>query len=139
MQKPRLKTTYVSSSKLAKASSCVAVIDGKTYEVEVEEQDLSRLDVEKGEHPDYTWFDFVEVPDDVSVGKSASLELHTDSVQDALVVPPNSIFGSGTEKYVYLVSGDAKIKTTVTTGTETDAYVQIVSGVEEGDVVYVED
>ena len=38
----------------------------------------------------------------------------------------------------YLVEGDAKTKTIVKTGTETDAYIQIESGVKEGDVVYVE-
>ncbi len=139
MEKPRLKTAFISSAKIAKAGSCVAVIDGKKYEVEAEEQDLSRLDIERGEHPEYTWFDFVDDKVDAVVGKSASIELHTDSVKDALVVPVNAVFGSGTEKYVYLVAGDAKTKTVVTTGTETDAYVQIVTGVKEGDVVYVED
>ena len=50
----------------------------------------------------------------------------------------NALLGSGEEKYVYLVEGDAKIKTSVTVGTQTDAYVQLVTGVKEGDVVYVE-
>lgn len=139
MEKPRLKTTYVSSTKIAKAGSCIAVIDGKEYEVVAEEQELSRMEIEQGTHPDYTWFDFVDDKVDAAVGKSASIELHTDSVQNALVVPVNAVFGTGTEKYVYLVNGDAKTKTTVTTGTETDAYIQIVTGVKEGDVVYVED
>lgn len=139
MEKPKLKTTYVSSTKIAKASSCVAVVDGKKYEVVAEEQELSRMDIEQGKHPDYSWFDFVDEKVDATVGKSASIELLTDSVKDALVVPVNAVFGSGTEKYVYIVTGDAKTKTTVTTGTETDAYVQIVTGVKEGDVVYVED
>lgn len=139
MEKPRLKTTYVSSAKIAKAGSCIAVIDGKQYEVVAEEQELSRIDIEQGNHPDYTWFDFVDEKVDAAVGKSASIELHTDSVDDALVVPVNAVFGTGTEKYVYVVTGDARTKTAVTTGTQTDAYVQIVTGVEEGDVVYVED
>lgn len=138
MESPRLKTNYISASKLAKASSCVAVVDGKKYEVEAEEQDISREDIEMGKHPDNTWFDFVEKGVSAEIGKSASVELYTDSVKDALVVPANAVFGTGTEKYVYVVEGDAKTKTTVTTGTETDAFIQIVTGVEEGDVVYVE-
>ena len=48
MDAPRLKTAYVSDSKLAKASSYVAIVDGKKYKVEVEEQEVSRQDIEMG-------------------------------------------------------------------------------------------
>lgn len=138
MKKPRLKTTFVSASSLAKASSCVAVIDGKKYEIEAEEQEISREDIERGKTPENTWFHFVDDEVSVQVGKSAAVELYTDSVKDALVVPANAVFGSGEEKYVYLIESGAKIKTNVTVGTKTDAYIQIVTGVKEGDVVYVE-
>lgn len=139
MEKPRLKTTYVSSSILAKASNYVALIDGKEYAVEAEEQEVSRQDIEMGNFPANTWFNFVDKDVSVKVGKSAAIELYSDSVKDALVVPSNAVFRSGEESYVYVVSGDAKTKTIVTTGTKTDAYTQIVTGVNEGDVVYVED
>ena len=138
MKKPRLKTTFVSASSLAKASSCVAVIDGKKYEIEAEEQEISREDIERGKTPENTWFRFVDDEVSVQVGKSAAVELYTDSVKDALVVPANAVLGSGEEKYVYLIESGAKIKTNVTVGTKTDAYIQIVTGVKEGDVVYVE-
>ena len=85
-----------------------------------------------------SWFDFVSDSVDVKVGGSATIELYTDTVKDALVVPANAVFRSKEESYVYLVEGDAKTKTVVKTGTETDAYIQLESGVKEGDVVYVE-
>lgn len=138
MKAPRLKTTYISTSTLAKAVKCMALINGKRYEIVAEEQEVSRYDAETGKHPENTWFDFVDENVDAEVGKSAAVELYTDSVEDALVVPVNAVLGTGEEKYVYIVEGDAKIKTSVTTGTKTDAYVQIVTGVKEGDVVYVE-
>ncbi len=139
MERPRLKTAYVSSSLIAKANRCIAVIDGKEYEIEIEEQKLSREEIEMGSAPpENSWFDFKEDHVLAEVGNSAAVELHTDSVKDALVVPFNALLGSGEEKYVYLVEGDAKIKTAVTVGTQTDAYVQLVTGVKEGDVVYVE-
>lgn len=138
MDEPRLKTSYVSESQLGKASSYVAIVDGKKYEIEAEEQKLSREEIQRGEYPSNTWFDFVGENVEAKVGKSATIELYTDSVKDALVVPSNAVFSTGEEKYVYLVEGDAKVKTVVTTGTKTDAYVQIVTGVKEGDVVYVE-
>lgn len=138
MNAPRLKTAYVSDSKLAKASSYVAIVDGKKYNVEVEEQEVSRQDIEMGNYPKNSWFDFVDKNVDAKVGGSATIELYTDTVKDALVVPANAVYRSKEESYVYLVEGDAKTKTTVKTGTETDAYIQIEDGVKEGDVVYVE-
>ncbi len=138
MKKPRLKTAYVADSKLAKASSYVAVVNGKKYEVEAEEQELSREEIEMGKYPSNTWFDFVDKNVEIEVGESATVDLYTDSVKDALVVPANAVFQSGEESYVYVVNGDAKTKVVVTTGTETDAYIQLVTGVKEGDVVYVE-
>lgn len=134
----RLRTPYVSANELAKASRYVAVVGGKEYEIEAEEQELSRLDVEKGKVPSNSWFDFADDVIDAKVGDSATLNLYRDSVEDALVVPSNAVFGSGSEKYVYIVEGDAKTKVSVTTGTKTDAYVQIETGVKEGDIVYVE-
>lgn len=139
MEKPRVRTVFVSSALIAKANRCIAVIDGKEYEIEIEGQELSREEIERGKGlPEFSWFDFKDEHVSAEVGSSAAVELHTDSVKDALVVPVNALFGSGEEKYVYLVEGDAKIKTAVTAGTKTDAYVQLVSGVKEGDVVYVE-
>lgn len=138
MDSPRLKTAYISSTKLAKASRYVALVGGKEYEIVAEEQELDRKDVEMGVYPTETWFDFVEKDANVKVGGSASVNLYTDSVENALVVPVNAVFGTREESYVYVVEGDAKTKVSVKTGTRTDAYVQITEGVEEGDVVYVE-
>lgn len=138
MNSPRIKTPYISGNKLAKASRYVAKVEGREYEVEVEEQVLDRKDIEMGVYPPNTWFDFVKGNLNIAVGKSATLELYTDEVKDALVVPANALFKSGEESYVYVVDGDARTKVVVTTGTTTDAYVQIVTGVKEGDVVYVE-
>lgn len=138
MEVPRIKTVYISSAKLAKASRYVARVEGKEYEIVAEEQELDRKDVEMGLYPENTWFDFVDKNTNIKVGQSASVILYTDSVENALVVPVNAVFGAKEESYVYLVEGDAKTKVSVKTGTRTDAYVQITDGVEEGDVVYVE-
>lgn len=138
MDKPRLKTTYIPDSKLGKASSYVAVVDGKKYEVEAQEQKLTPEEIQREQYPSNTWFDFIDKNVHAKVGKSATIDLYMDSVKDALVVPANAVLSAKEETYVYLVEGDAKVKTVVTTGTKTDAYVQIVTGVKEGDVVYVE-
>lgn len=134
----RLKTVYVSSTEIAKASRYVAVVGGKEYEIQIEEQELSREDIEKNKYPTSSTFDFISDHVEAKVGDSATVNLYKDSVENALVVPSNAVFGNGSERYVYVVNGDAKTKVSVTTGTKTDAYVQIKTGVKEGDIVYVE-
>ena len=72
------------------------------------------------------------------MGDSATIELYNDTASDALVVPSNAVFKGKSNRYVYLMEGNNKKKTTVTIGTVTDAYTQILTGVKEGDVVYVQ-
>jgi len=57
---------------------------------------------------------------------------------EALAVPANAVMQDGAEHYVYLVSPDGtQLRQTVKPGLKTDAYIQILEGLEEGDRVYV--
>lgn len=137
MDKPRVRTSYIGSSILGKASSYRAVVNGKEYKVKVEEQEITPFQAEMNEYPDNTWFDFVGDVN-LQVGDSATIELYNDTAEDALVVPGNAVLQAKKEHYVYRMEGNSKIKTVVTVGTVTDAYTQILTGLEEGDVVYVQ-
>lgn len=140
MDKPRIRTEYIASSILGKASTYMATVNGKQYKVKVEEQkDASAFDIEMGQaqEPSNTWFDFEEEVH-LKVGDSATIDLYNNTAKDALVVPSNAVFKAKNESYVYLMQGNAKKKTPVTIGTVTDAYTQLLTGVKEGDVVYVQ-
>lgn len=139
MDKTKIRTEYIGASVLQKASSYQATINGKKYEVTAEEQEVSQMDIEMGENmPTSTYFDYKK-DSNVSVGDSVTLELYNNATEDALVIPGNALFKGKGEKYVYRMDGDVKKKVNVTIGTMTDAYVQIVTGLKEGDVVYVQD
>lgn len=138
MDKPRIRTSYIGGSILGKASSYMATVNGKQYKVKVEEQNVSAYDIEMGNYPSNTWFDFEEKVA-LKVGDSATIELYNDTAENALVVPSNAVFKSKGESYVYRMEGNAKKRTAITVGTITDAYTQILTGVKEGDVVYVQD
>lgn len=138
MEHPRIQTDFVAKDLLAKASSYMAVVNGKQYQVTAEEQELSALDIEMENFPANTWFDFVDAVN-LKVGDSATLELYNDMEEDALVVPVNAVFHVKRDNYVYKMNGDVKVKTDVTVGNKTDAYIQILTGLEEGDMVYVQD
>lgn len=138
MEHPRIRAAYLATSEIAKASSCVAVVNGKQYRVKVEEQEISALDIEMNNFPANTWFDFVDAVN-LKVGDSATIELYNDLAEGALVVPSNAVYRVKRQSYVYKMQGDVKVKTDVTLGTKTDAYTQILTGLKEGDVVYVQD
>ncbi len=137
MENPRVRTTYIGSSTLGKASSYRAVVNGREYKVKVEEQEVSAFEAEMNEYPDNTWFDFQEKVN-LKVGDSATIELYNDTAKAALVVPSNAVLHAKKEYYVYRMEGNSKKKTVVTVGTITDAYTQILTGLKEGDVVYVQ-
>lgn len=138
MNKTKIYTEYIGSSVLEKASGYVATINGRQYDVTAEEQNISQLDIEMGNLPGGTYFNY-QKDDNVSVGDSVVLEFYNDAAEDALVIPTNAVFKGKNERYVYRMEGDARKKAVVTTGTVTDAYTQILTGLKEGDVVYVQD
>lgn len=138
MEKPRIRTAYIGSAASEQAGGYRAVVNGRQYGVKLEEQEISQFDIEMGKYPSYMYFDFTEKAE-LKIGDSATIDLYHDMAEDALVVPSNAVFKAKKERYVYVMDGVNKKKTVVTTGTVTDAYTQILSGVREGDVVYVED
>lgn len=138
MDKTKIYTEYIGSSVLEKASGYVATINGKQYPVTVEEQEISQLAIEMGNLPTGTYFNYKK-DDNVSVGDSVVLEFYNNAADDALVIPSNAVYKEKSERYVYRMDGDVRKKVIVTTGTVTDAYTQILTGLKEGDVVYVQD
>lgn len=138
MEKTRIRTEYIGSSVLKKASSYHAMINGKRYEVTAEKQEISQYDIEMGNFPASTYFDYKSGVH-AQVGDSVSIDLYNNETDDALVVPSNAVYKTKGSYYVYRMEGGAKKRVNVTTGTVTDAYTQILSGVKEGDVVYVQD
>ncbi len=76
-------------------------------------------------------------------GMAADVTFVTDSVEDVLYVSKKAVFEEDGLNYVYKkdVKGkgtEARVKTQVETGFSDTASVEILSGLEEGDVVYIE-
>lgn len=134
----KIQTDYIGDSKVSKASSYKATISGKEYVVKKEEQEVDPFEIETGNLPSSSLFDFVSKAD-VSVGESAKIDLYSDTAEEALVIPVNALNGKKEAYYVYRMNNKKKEKVDVTIGTQTDAFVQIISGLKEGDVVYVQD
>ncbi len=73
----------------------------------------------------------------IKIGMSVSCTISIDEIQDALVVPVNAVQINGDRRYVIVVNGKEKKEVDVTTGLSNDKYVEIKSGLTEGEIVRV--
>ncbi len=83
------------------------------------------------------------LPDGTSarVGDYVQLVFYANYREDVLCLPVNAVYtGSGyAESFVYRIVDGEKVYTRVEVGLMNDAYAEIKSGLEEGDVVYVQE
>ena len=82
----------------------------------------------------------IDKPGDIKIGMSTEVSILTNSVKDALYVPIEAVQIDGEEKYVNIqqsgtTEGAASTKKVVETGISNDKYIEITSGLEEGQFV----
>ncbi|MFJ7930392.1 efflux RND transporter periplasmic adaptor subunit [Peribacillus sp. NPDC096448] len=84
----------------------------------------------------------IDKPGDMKIGMSTEVSILTNSVKDALYVPIEAVQIDGEEKYVNIQqsgttegAASTKTKTVVETGISNDRYIEITSGLEEGQFV----
>lgn|GEM_PF-263537 len=85
----------------------------------------------------------IDKTDQMLAGMSASVVIKTDSVENVLVVPEDALEQTSDMSYVYTeydqetgeLSGIVEVETGLSNGT----YVQIISGLSQGDTVYYEE
>ncbi len=76
--------------------------------------------------------------DEPQIGAFATVTLYTDENENAVYVPTEAVLtGSDNEKYVFIISDNCALKVTVETGMVNDTDTEIISGIEEGDLVVV--
>lgn len=71
-------------------------------------------------------------------GMFADVSLLTESTENVLCVPTNSIITDKTGSYVYVAKDGKAVKTIVETGASDDNFTEVLSGVNENDDVIVE-
>jgi len=89
---------------------------GTFYEIFIEFTDLQGLEIEK------------------TYGLNAEIEIITSGGENILVVPIDYVYSEGDNNYVYIITGDGTIeKTFVEIGALDLSYIEIISGLNEGD------
>jgi len=78
-----------------------------------------------------------DLPSDVTAGDYVYLMVTTDLHKNVLWLPPNAIYHDATETFVYKKTPSGKEKVVISLGSRLSTAVEIVSGLQEGDEVYV--
>lgn len=138
--KKQIKSEFVSKRELTSADDYYVMYKNKHYGVTQHEYDPAEIDsLIEAELVPCSYFDVNDKDVEFEIGESLELYVVTDEQNDALIIPSNALYREGSACYVYKQAGDNKVKTEVTVGTSTTSMVQIIDGIQEGDVVYVKE
>ncbi|SCY52754.1 Multidrug efflux pump subunit AcrA (membrane-fusion protein) [Lachnospiraceae bacterium XBB2008] len=131
-----IKSEYVGKSTVNKASDIYAIIDGERYEVvyeNMEPEEYRRLKQKEDEV--YTTFKLSDPEGKVSLGQYAVIVVVESVTPNALCVPKDAVSKDDNGQFVYLYKDGDSVYTPVTTGQSDNAFIQILSGLSEGDKV----
>ncbi len=73
--------------------------------------------------------------DEIAIGSTVSLNVVTERVEDAMLVPVNAVYYSGGDGFVYLYENGVAKMAPVEVGLYDAEYAEIISGLSETDVV----
>jgi len=135
-----ISSTYVSEKQALGIDSFYAIINGKEYPLRYAapgKDELASLSA-AGLSPS-SRFEFVDEPgEEVVVGGYAAVIAVKGRKENVLTIPINAVFTEAIDHFVYVCGADGKKeKRSVTLGLQDEAHVEVVSGVEEGECVYV--
>ncbi|MBR4719590.1 MAG: efflux RND transporter periplasmic adaptor subunit [Lachnospiraceae bacterium] len=78
----------------------------------------------------------IDEPDEhVYIGLEADVKIYTNEKQGALVIPAEAYYADDDGDYCYIIKDGVITKQYITTGVESDDYIEIVMGLKEGDTV----
>ena len=134
-----ISADYITADQVDKALEIYGTVAGKEVGVKYEPMDrveyLSRNDSGKDMSSTFVVSDAGDV--EVESGMSAVIFLVTERDNNALIVPTCTVRQDVNGYFVYLVDENGtQIRRNIKRGIYNDAYVQILEGLEEGDVVY---
>ncbi|MGI5884116.1 MAG: efflux RND transporter periplasmic adaptor subunit [Candidatus Spyradocola sp.] len=135
----RLKGEYLTEAEAEEADEVIAWIGGERVPIAYAPMDTDDYiaSLLAGEELSAS-FTFPEgVPEGTQAGAYAAVLLKTIAREGVLYVPPDCLFRDGGETYVYRVVDGERVRTEVEAGYRSVNAAEIVSGLSEGDVVYV--
>ena len=121
-----IRCDYILKEDINKAERVYAIINGVEYDVEY----IPSEDEKKS----YTSFKLPE-GSEAQLGSLATIVVMKQSGENVLTVPKDSVIREENDYFVYCLVDGERVYTPVKTGMQDGAYVEIVSGLQEGDHV----
>lgn len=78
------------------------------------------------------------IEDKIKPGMNGEVKLNMDKIESAIIIKSNAVLDRDDKKIVYVVEDDKAIEREVTTGLDTGEYIEIKTGIAEGETVIVE-
>lgn len=139
MSQTVLMTEYISQKDMSKAVDFYAFVDGKRYEVEyvpISNDEYTKITADGSKA--YTTFKMKEEISGLEVGDYVVITVFTDKKENVLSVPAKSLRKDENGQFLYVMKNGESVYTPVKTGVTDGVYTEILSGVEEGDEIIVE-
>lgn len=78
----------------------------------------------------------IENPDEnIILGLEADVDIHTEQKEDALLIPAAAYYSDDEGDYCYVIQEGKIAKKYIETGVESEDYIEVISGIEENEVV----
>ncbi len=131
-----LRCDFVSQGDVNKAQDIYAIVNGKRYEVQYQSmstEEYKKL-LEKNDVV-YGTFTIDDPFGEVNFGDYAVIVMINEEKKGVLCVPNSAVGTANGESYVYVAEGESYKERTIRTGASDGAYTEVLSGVDEGEVV----
>lgn len=135
-QRKELKCDFINSQTASDALEIYAIIDGRRYEVTyvpIESEEYTRLTTQ--DEDVFTTLYLQGDTEEVSIGDYAAVIVVRNRKEQVLSVPAEAIHKDDSGRYVYVIDGENNVYTPVRTGMSDGVYTEILSGLEQGDAV----
>ena len=135
---PLVQCEYITETEINEMEKMYAIKDGEIYELiyhPYEEGEFERKNA-KGEGV-YTFFEGIEESDARSFGEDIKVVMVKESRENVLMIPSNCIRRDGAACFVYRYKDGNREAVSVEIGISDELYTEVLSGIQEGDKIYV--
>ena len=126
--------------KVAVGDTCTvtATSQGKSFEAQIAR--INYISQSSGNVAYYTATADVQVSEDIYPGMQASITIPQESVENVVILKMDALsFDRTNQAYVWMMGDDGELQqVNVEVGMDNESYVEIKSGLKDGDTVYVE-
>lgn len=138
---------YIAENNIKNLYKSYAIIDGNEYDIEYQAYSKEEISKKIEERIFFGFkstgmvskFNLKDADSSVQAGSYAVVCVVKGHRDNALTLPVNAIFTEGSGKYVYQMVDGSRVKTAVTIGITDSVNTEILTGIEEGATVYVEE